>query len=351
MLHPILERRKFILYYVLVWTFIASVHAGILNHYYGFSHLISITDSLVFYTLFGILSVGLWYTVKYNNIDNARFNDIFFNHLGVALISLFIWYFSGFYILNGLFQSQRDYLLFLNQSVPWRLASGLFYYCLTILFYYLVNSYQNLREKTKNETDLKALVKETELNMLKSQINPHFLFNSLNSISSLTITNPAKAQEMIIKLSEFLRHSINHKEAQMVTLKEELEHIMLYLDIEKVRFGERLQYNFQINDTCGHYMVPNMLLQPLFENAIKHGVYESTEEITITFLCEPANEGLRLKISNNFDPNAPTRKGNGLGIKNISHRLKLIYPFDDLLKINKTENYFEIELFLPKAGK
>jgi sensor histidine kinase YesM len=349
MVHPVFEKRKYIIYYIFIWWLIASINAIVLSHYYGCNYFISITDSFIFYILFGILGIGLWYTVRYNTIDNNRFFDILLNHLGVAAVSLLLWFFSGYYLLHQIFESQKEYIVFLNQSIPWRLASGIFFYCLTILFYYLIISYQNLREKTKNETELKALVKETELSMLKSQINPHFLFNSLNSISSLTITNPAKAQEMIIKLSEFLRRSIGHKEVQMVTLDEEIEHIMLYLDIEKVRFGDRLRYDFHINNICGGFLVPSMLLQPLFENAVKHGVYESMEEVIIMFSCEPVPEGIKIKIANNFDPDAPPRKGNHMGIKNIGNRLKLIYQYDDLLKINKTERNFEVEILLPKT--
>jgi len=346
-MHPIFIKSRNIVYYLIMWGLIAIAHAVVLNHYYGFDHIISITDSFIFNALFAIIAIGLWYTVRYNTFDHKHLQDVVVNHLGVAIISLVIWYFSGYYLLHEMFDKQPDYITFLNQSIPWRLASGLFFYAVTVLVYYLIISYRNLQEKIQNELELKTLVKETELSMLKSQINPHFLFNSLNSISSLTITNPAKAQEMIIKLSEFLRHSISHKEEQMVPLYDEIEHIMRYMEIEKVRFGDRLHYDFKVDDLCRNFPLPSMILQPIFENAIKHGVYESTEEVTITFVCQPASNGMLLKISNNFDPESPSRKGTRMGLKNIINRLKLIYQSDDLLKISKGEKIFEVELFLP----
>jgi sensor histidine kinase YesM len=346
-MHPIFIKSRNIVYYIIIWGLIASAHAVVLNHYYGIDHLIAITDSLVFNALFSIIAIGLWYTVRFNNFDNKHLQDVIINHLGIALISMVIWFFSGYFLLHEVFSDQSDYIIFLNQSIPWRLASGLFFYALTVLVYYLIISYRNLQDKIQNELELKALVKETELSMLKSQINPHFLFNSLNSISSLTITNPAKAQEMIIKLSEFLRHSISHKEEQMVPLHDEIEHIMRYLEIEKIRFGDRLHYDFTIDGACGNFPLPSMILQPIFENAIKHGVYESTEEVTIRFICQPVTNGMLMKISNNYDPQSPPRKGNRMGIKNIVNRLKLIYQSDDLLKISKGEKTFEVELFLP----
>lgn len=346
-MHPIFIKSRNIVYYAILWCIIAIAHAVALNHYYGFDHLIAITDSFIFNALFSVIAIGLWYTVRFNSFDHKHLQDVIINHLGVALITLVIWFFTGYFLLHELFSDQTDYIIFLNQSIPWRLATGLFFYALTVLVYYLIISYRNLQEKVENELELKALVKETELSMLKSQINPHFLFNSLNSISSLTITNPAKAQEMIIKLSEFLRHSISHKEEQMVPLHEEIEHIMRYLEIEKVRFGDRLHYDFRIDDACRNFPLPAMILQPIFENAIKHGVYESTEEVVINFVCKPMPNGMLLKVSNNYDPQSPPRKGNRMGIKNIINRLKLIYQSDDLLKIIKNDKTFEVELFLP----
>jgi len=347
-MHPIFNKTRNIVYYLIIWGAIAVVHAIVLDHYYGFSLLISIADSVVFNALFSIIAIGLWYTVRYNSFDHKHTQDVIINHIGVISISLVIWYFSGFFLLHEIFNDNSDYISFLNQSIPWRLASGLFFYALTVMVYYLIISYRNLQEKIQNELELKTLVKETELSLLKSQINPHFLFNSLNSISSLTITNPSKAQEMIIKLSEFLRHSISHKEEEMVPLHEEIEHITRYLEIEKVRFGDRLHYDFKLDKLCKDFPLPSMILQPIFENAIKHGVYESTEEITIDFTCLPKPEGMLLIISNNFDPEAPPRKGNRMGIKNIVNRLKLIYQYEDLLKVSKHDKTFEVELFLPR---
>ena len=348
MVHPVLQKKKYLVYYLLAWAFIGTVHATVLNHFYGFNHLISLTDSFVFYSLFGIIAIGLWYTVKYSDINKAKITDVILNHGGAAALTLVIWYLTGSFLLRQIFADNTEYLNFLNVSIPWRLTIGVFLYLLIILIYYLVISYRNLQEKILNEAELKSLVKETELSLLKSQINPHFLFNSLNSISSLTITNPAKAQEMIIKLSEFLRHSIGHKERQMISLSEEMDHILLYLDIEKVRFGDRLVYRLDISESCKNFEVPNMILQPLFENAVKHGVYESSDEVTISFVCEPCMDGIKLKISNNFDLEAAPRMGNRMGIKNIINRLRLIYQREDLLKTNKSNSIFEVEMILPK---
>jgi len=183
--------------------------------------------------------------------------------------------------------------------------------------------------------------------MLKSQINPHFLFNSLNSISSLTITNPEKARDMVIKLSDFLRYSVSTNTSRFTTLQNELANIQRYLEIEKVRFGDKLQFEFILEGTCKDHLIPIMLLQPLFENAIKHGVYESIEKVKIEMDCKYTSGYLEIVIWNDFDPNAHARKGTGLGLNNIRERLRLLYKTDTLLKTSVEGTKFFVFLSLP----
>jgi LytS/YehU family sensor histidine kinase len=208
--------------------------------------------------------------------------------------------------------------------------------------------YQDIQEKINQEADLKTLIKEIELNALKNQINPHFLFNSLNSVSSLTITSPEKAQEMIIKLSEYLRYSLSNEKQQITTLKTELENIRLYLDIEKIRFGDRLRFQFNCSDEALKTSIPAMILQPLFENAIKHGVYESTETISVVLDAEKVEENLLLALKNDFDETAKSTKGEGIGLKNVQERLFLIYKKNNLITLTKTENLFTVSIKIPQ---
>jgi sensor histidine kinase YesM len=343
--HPILSNTKNLLLYILVWLLILGL--GITNNIaiFQLETSIAIIDSTIFITVYATIGIGLWYNLKYKNFEKINPLNRILYHIAEAFIITFLWILLCHLVLKPLIY--QKYTPAPPGTLPMAFIFGLVFYTLLTLFYYLVLSYRNLQEKIQNELNLQSLIKEAELSLLKSQINPHFLFNSLNSISSLTISDPEKAREMIIKLSDFLRHSIGHKELQMTTLKDEIEHIVRYLDIEKIRFGDRLRYNFDISESCKNIKIPIMLFQPLFENAIKHGVYESTEPITIQFACIPLPKGIKAKISNNFDPEAPPRKGNRMGIKNVENRLKLIYQTDDLLKINKNDHIFEVELIIP----
>lgn len=183
--------------------------------------------------------------------------------------------------------------------------------------------------------------------MLRSQINPHFLFNSLNSISSLTITNPDKARDMVIKLSEFMRYALSKKDEQPVTLRSELENLRLYLEIEKVRFGDRLSTTENIDENCLDIKVPVMILQPLYENAVKHGVYETTECVAINTLVACRNEYLEITISNNYDLAALPVKGTGTGLANVARRLDLFYGNNASLRTSKENGLFSVSVFLP----
>jgi LytS/YehU family sensor histidine kinase len=205
-----------------------------------------------------------------------------------------------------------------------------------------------LQEKRDRENRLQTLLKEAELNLLRSQIRPHFLFNSLNSISSLTMTDPGKAQEMVIKLSSFMRYSLDTKDNTMSNLEKELYHTELYLDIEKVRFGKRLQVEKHIEDGALGWTMPAMILQPLIENAVKYGIYESTDISRITIDARVSQGYLIIRIGNPFDENSSQHKGTGTGIRNIELRLKHLYGRQDLLKIYKSKEYFEIELKIPE---
>jgi len=345
--HPIFLNKRSISVYFGLWILIAGIHFSIFYFIYGFPIEISLADSLVFNFLFCIIGILMWYIVRYSIPEKTNRTNVFVNHLTFLALILVIWNGLPYLFLTSFFGSFKPYRELLAISIPYRLISGTLFYALLGLTYYLIIYYSNLQEKVRTESRLRELLKETELNMLKSQINPHFLFNSLNSISSLTITNPEKARDMVIKLSDFLRYSVSTNTTRFTTLKNELANIQRYLEIEKVRFGEKLQFEFILEGTCQDHKIPLMLLQPLFENAIKHGVYESTEQVKIEMDCKYTSGYLEIIIWNDFDPNAHARKGTGLGLKNINERLRLLYKTDTLLKTSVEGTKFFVFLSLP----
>jgi LytS/YehU family sensor histidine kinase len=244
--------------------------------------------------------------------------------------------------MSVILPEQNDYQAYWDATFPYRVGTGIFIYGLVILTYFLFQSLANLSEKKAKEARLESLVKETELKMLRSQINPHFLFNSLNSISSLTITDPEKARSMVIKLSDFMRYALSKKDERPVSLYSELENLRLYLDIEKVRFGDRLTTEENIDSKCLEIKLPVMILQPLYENAIKHGVYETTELVNIKTEAGIKNGILEIIISNNYDSLIPPVKGTGTGLMNVHRRLELYYGKKASIKTTKENGKYTV---------
>jgi LytS/YehU family sensor histidine kinase len=156
---------------------------------------------------------------------------------------------------------------------------------------------------------------------------------------------------MTINLSTFLRGTLSKNEKQKTKLSEELDNVRLYLKIERVRFEGKFELTEELSDECLNMEVPNMILQPLFENAIKHGVYESLNLVKINLSCKREGDYLKITVANNYDKDAAPRKGEGIGLKNIRNRLQLIYNQDNLLRVNKADGKFSVDIFIPLGEK
>lgn len=209
--------------------------------------------------------------------------------------------------------------------------------------------FQDQRAGEKREQDTMKLAREAELASLRQQLQPHFLFNSLNSISALAGAKPEEARKMIQQLSDFLRGTIKKDDQQLVTLQEELKHLQLYLDIEKVRFGHRLRTEIERPEDALYLMLPSLLLQPLVENAIKFGLYDTIGEITIRVAAHKQDNQLVIRVENPFDPQtAQPRAGTGFGLSSVQRRLYLLYARNDLLTTHQADTLFITEVKIPQ---
>lgn len=343
--HPILHGSGY-QPYILVWTIIILVQGCVLHFYYDYAIHIAIADGIIYNVLFGGIATGFWYIVSFANLSKDDLSLIG-THIGTALIIVLVWAGASEYLLQLIFKSRLGYMKFLTDTYIWRIIIGMVYYSISILIFYLIKYYQDMQERANRELELQNLLKDTELRMLKSQINPHFIFNSLNSISALTISKPESAREMVIKLSDFLRYSLGKNNVEMNSLKQEIQNVSLYLDIEKVRFGSKLKFEKAVSKKCLDVKVPNLILQPLFENAIKYGIYDSLEGVTIRLACEPEENSLIISIVNNFDSESVVSKGEGIGLKSVKKRLALVYGRSDLLHVAQKENEFSVLLKIP----
>jgi two-component system, LytTR family, sensor histidine kinase AlgZ len=213
-------------------------------------------------------------------------------------------------------------------------------YVLAIALYYVV-----LAVESSQQAEL--LSRESELKAIKAQVNPHFLFNSLNSISALTTADPAKARDMCIRLSDFLRASLRLGERASIPFGEELALTRSYLDVEQVRFGPRLRVSQDFDPVCADIEVPPLLVQPLVENAIKHGIATLTEGGEIAITGKRLRDTMRVTIENPFDPDAPAARRNGFGLASVRKRLQVRYGTAARLDVQVDRNRYRAMLSLP----
>jgi len=345
MKHPLTNNYRLLLFYATFWAIIGVINLILQVFWYDIPLTYSLLDSGTNYVLYPLIGSSIWYSIRYNSLEEVSIVRLILIHFIAASILCGIWVYISYAIYQPFIHDSKN---FLQDGLPYKVLAGYVMYIIYMIFFYAVNYYQSLKEKIKKESEYKTLIREAELQALKSQINPHFLFNSLNSISSLTISDPEKAQEMVINLSTFMRYSLMHNEKEMVPFSRELENIKLYLSIEKVRFGRKLNTEFEINEHCLDAEIPNMILQPLYENAIKYGVYEATETVTIKTNCICDGNFLKITIINDYDASTLKRKGEGIGLRNIRKRMEIIYNQPDLMKISDHKTSFEVHLNLPQ---
>jgi two-component system LytT family sensor kinase len=332
-----------VVFAILGWCLV-QLHAMVL-HWFGFSWQMALWDSIVSNLL--LLGVALLVTVilQFYIPQKNRYAYI------LALCSMLgiVWFLASRAILFLIANNASDYTRFFSQSVPVRLAIGFLIICCMALVSVLLYTMQDQQEIEKRKTEAEKLAREAELYKLRQQLQPHFLFNSLNSINALIGSRPQQARTMIQQLSDFLRGTLKKEEHQWVNLAEELEHLQLYLEIEKVRFGHRLTTSISNEVPDEELKLPAMLLQPVVENAIKFGLYDTVEDVTISIHVKKEENDLVVQIENPFDPGTSSpKKGTGFGLSSVQRRLYLLFARTDLLSTEARENLFITTIKIPQ---
>jgi sensor histidine kinase YesM len=314
-------------------------------HSFGFSNKIAVQDAALSVVLWLLGAILIANTLRYYLPQQSRF--IFLGGLIVTLTAIFIGV-SSVIILKWLVRSYA-YREFYMQSIPVRVAFSFLVftsYGLVFAFWFTMHN-QQLNEK--RSTEALQLAKEAELNSLQEKLQPHFLFNSLNSINALVVVQPERARLMVQQLSDFLRGTLKRESNAYIPLEQELEYLTLYLEIEKVRFGHRLQTSVEIKGNAGQCMLPPFILLPVLENAIKFGLYDTLHDIHITLNARCEGSLLEVAVSNPFDSEtAGQYKGTGFGLKSVKRRLHLLFDRSDLLITKTTENIFTTTVLIPQ---
>jgi len=201
-------------------------------------------------------------------------------------------------------------------------------------------------EQWKWLQNLKAEKLETELSLLKAQINPHFFFNTLNNLYALTIKNSEKAPEVILKLSDMMRYTIYEGEKESVKLQDEIEYLKNYIELHKIRYKKTVEITFN-HDVDTSLTIAPLLFIILLENAFKHGIDSLSENAFVTIDLYEEDKFIYFIIENNFDPKEKSESG-GIGLKNLKRRLSLLYKDNHELKVDITNNSYKTTLKIAK---
>jgi signal transduction histidine kinase len=250
-------------------------------------------------------------------------------------------------LLDWWFAEESDYLELLESSFLYRwLFLGVVIQLLAVLAV-VISKLVGQEELSHREGQLLQLSKDAELAQLRQQLQPHFLFNSLNSIHALVLASPQRAREMVLLLSDFLRGTLRSEGQSRISLSDELKYLGMYFDIERVRFGHRLLVEMEVAPEVESLKIPPLLVQPLVENAIKYGLYGTLGEVTIRVSCQKEENYLLITVQNPFDPQDSGPEGIGFGLSSIERRLFLIFGRTDLLLKSAETNLFQVQLKLP----
>jgi len=323
-MHPILCSRARLGTYLLGWVPITAVFAFVgLSRHWGLVGSVALAVPSCLAAAFMFLSS--WHLCKAFPLQGRTLGGQAVAAWGVAaLVVANLWGAVVWALAWGLGRAGLPALpAKVRADMPVLAGMGILLYLITLALHYLLEAVARNREAEAKEAELRLLAQDAELRALRAQLNPHFLFNSLNSISALTTLDPARARSMCILLSDFLRGSLKLGEKRTVALAEEVELLKAYLAIEQIRFGARLQVDWQIAPDVLAIPVPALLLQPLAENAIKHGIAGLTEGGVVRISARREGGAVELKVENPVDPDLEPPQGLGLGLRQVRTRLQL----------------------------
>ena len=348
-MHPIFINLRRLALYLVVWFFVGLLLAYLLT----VSHDISARDALVLALplcfFYAFICLSSWYACRRNSPEKLTLARLLSTHITTGFFASIIWSFAAAGLAHGLSKTAAFHGLSdrFRPEIPLVFGTGLLLYLLSIAFYYIVISVEASRDAEARVMKASVLARDAELKALKAQVNPHFLFNSLNSISALTSSDPAKAREMCILLGDFLRRTLGLGEKAAIPLEEELSLIRAFLAVEKVRFGDRIQMEENIDKEALSVPVPPLLLQPLVENAVVHGIANLVEGGYIRLAIHSQNGTVSINVENSFDPDAPPKRRSGVGLVNVRQRLQTRYGNLASFAVKAEGDCFRVALTLP----
>jgi two-component system, LytTR family, sensor histidine kinase AlgZ len=349
-MHPLTAQLRRVILYLIAWIPLTAL----LTYLLSITHQVTVEQAaalaLPLCLFYAFVCLSAWYPCRATPIDRVELEKLLARHVGGALVASGLWVFVAWvlaWILSSSINAFRGLNERLYSELPVVFVTGILLYLLSVFFYYVLIALEASQKAEARMMQMSILAREAELKALKAQVNPHFLFNSLNSISALTSSDLAKAREMCILLGDFLRRTLGLGERSAIPLEEEMSLIHAFLAVEQTRYGARLHMEENVAKDALAVDVPPLLLQPLVENAISHGIANLVEGgwIRLDVGCE--NGSVSIVVENLFDPEAPARRRNGVGLANVRQRLQARYGNRASFAAKGEGDRFRVAITLP----
>ncbi|MGH9372849.1 MAG: sensor histidine kinase [Vicinamibacterales bacterium] len=350
-MHPLLARRDHLALYLLWWVLVGGLLSALLVGQRGLSWSVASAVALPLVVVFSFVCLSAWYVSRGMPLSGSGALRVMATALTASVLSSAIWLVVArgwIAILRRRFDELEVALAFGGLETL-LFNFGVLLYLLSLAVAYLFVVFEASQEAQRRGLQVQVLAREAELRSLRAQIDPHFLFNSLHSISALTTADPAGARRMCLLLAEFLRESLALGSEARITLARELALIDRFLAIERVRFGQRLGADISVGN-AGTCLVPPLLLQPLVENAVTHGIAHVLAGGVIRVSAERAGSVVRIVAENPCDPDRPRGRGTGVGLSNVRARLRALHGPDATLAAGEQDSVWRVELTLPALG-
>jgi len=348
-MHPILASRSRLVLYLAGWVGLGLLLSLVLMLGPVGRPMLSLEFAVPMLMLLGLQSLSFWYLVQSLPPGETPIPRLVITWTGTGLVSLVVWlalcYFWARY-LQLLPEGEDAFYPALN-LLPLLVFVGIIGIVLAILGHYLISA---LQRSERRFLEMEVLAREAELKSLRAQLDPHFLFNSLNSVAALIGNDTVAARQMCFLMAQFFRKSLTLSRQQSIPLSEEIALVETFLAIERVRFGERLRAQFDVADEVRSVAVPPLVLQPLVENAVHHGVAHMIEGGTVHVHASRREGFLLMVVENPCDPDRPPSRGTGMGIANVRARIETLCGQRASVDVDARETNFRVSILLPASA-
>jgi sensor histidine kinase YesM len=346
-MHPILKRRSRLVAYLAVWVIFGLLLAVVLVFGGRAPAPWSLEFALPVAVLLGMQSLSFWYLVQAMPPGETPVVRLTLTWLVAGVASLLVWLAASYGWALWLLPEGTGFGAQTIAMLPLLVFAGAIGISLAVLGHYLAGAFERSRNAERRALELQVLAREAELKSLRAQLDPHFLFNSLNSVAALIGNDARAARQMCFLMAQFFRKSLTLAREQSIPLAEEVSLAETFLAIEKVRFGERLQSNFDIAEDVRDVAVPPLVLQPLVENAVHHGVAHLLEGGAVCVKARRREQFLEIVVENPCDPDRPPSRGTGVGLVNVRSRVETLCGHRASVDVDAREDFFRVSILLP----